>query len=86
MVPLVIHVGCTTAIFFHFGLIQSFSAKLGWLMKITLQTTAIESISLAANIFLSTVCRNPQVSCILFEVSVLTIALPEVFSHSSTRC
>ena len=55
VVPLVVHVGCSTAIFFHLGWIQSFSAKLGWLMKITLQTTAIESVSLAANIFLSTV-------------------------------
>ncbi len=55
IVPMVIYLGCITAILFHWGYVQTFAAKVGWLMKRTFQTTAIESVSIAVNIFLSVV-------------------------------
>ncbi|CAH1781923.1 unnamed protein product [Owenia fusiformis] len=42
-------------ILFHFGVIQQIILKLGWLMEVTLGTTAIESVSATANILVSSV-------------------------------
>ena len=53
--PLIIYVGAVTAILYHTGLIQAFVQKIGFLMRISLGTTGIESVSLALNIFLSVV-------------------------------
>ena len=48
-------IGAVMGVMYHAGLTQLIAAKVGWFMSLTLQTTAIESISLAVNIFLSVV-------------------------------
>ena len=54
---MLIFFGTVMAVLYHIGVTQFFSVKLGWLMRITTGTTAIESTSVASNIFLSLV-RN----------------------------
>jgi pyrimidine nucleoside transport protein len=39
-------------ILFYYGIIQWATARIGWMLRITIGTTAVESISAASNIFL----------------------------------
>jgi len=50
--PILIYLGSVMAILYYWGLTQWAACKLGWLMQISLGTTAIESLNTAANIFL----------------------------------
>ena len=52
---MVIYIGAVLGVFYYIGLTQWFCSKMGWLMSVTLKTTGIESVCLAANIFLSVV-------------------------------
>ena len=53
--PLVIYLGAVMAIFYYTGLTQLVASKTAWLMQKTLQISAVESLSLTANVFLSVV-------------------------------
>lgn len=52
---MVIYIGSILGIMYYLGITQWFCSKMGFLMSLTLKTTGIESVSLAANIFLSVV-------------------------------
>jgi len=52
---LVVFLAAFTAMMYHLGVTQLIIKKCGWLFEITMQTTAIESISIIANIFMSVV-------------------------------
>lgn len=51
--PLLIYMGSVTSILYYLGVTQWAACKLGWLMQVTMGTTAIESLNVAANIFLN---------------------------------
>lgn len=51
--PLLIYMGSVTAICYYLGWTQLAACKLGWLMQVSMGTTAIESLNVAANIFLN---------------------------------
>jgi pyrimidine nucleoside transport protein len=51
--PLLIYVGSVMAILYYLGITQVIVVKLGWLMQVTMGTTAIESLNTTANIFLN---------------------------------
>jgi len=61
------------AILYYWGAIQWVAIRLGWLMSISLQTTAIESISLVVNIFLSVVC----ITIVLINVTLMYVVTTE---------
>ena len=50
---MLIFFGAVMSILYFMGITQVIAAKIGWLMSISMGTTAIESLSVAANIFLS---------------------------------
>jgi pyrimidine nucleoside transport protein len=50
--PLLIYLGGVMAILYYIGVTQWAACKVGWLMQISLGTTAIETLNAAANIFL----------------------------------
>lgn len=58
--PLLIYMGAVTSILYYLGLTQWAACKLGWLMQVTMGTTAIESLNVAANIFLNGVSKITQ--------------------------
>ena len=39
-------------ILFHYGIVQWFTLKIGWILKITIGTSVVESMNAASNIFL----------------------------------
>ena len=43
---------------FYAGIMQWVIMKMGWMLSVTLGTTAAESLSAAANVFLGQVCRS----------------------------
>lgn len=51
--PMLIYVGAVMSILYYFGLTQRVAGKVGWLMQLTLGTTAVETLSVSANIFLN---------------------------------
>ena len=53
-----IYLGSVMAILYYYGLTQWFACKLGWLMQISMGTTAIETLNAAANIFLDGVSSD----------------------------
>ncbi|CAH1792806.1 unnamed protein product [Owenia fusiformis] len=53
IMPMLIFFATVLAILHYFGIIQIIVGKMGWFMSFTLGTTAVESISVAANIFLN---------------------------------
>ena len=63
VIPLVVYLGAVMSVLYYLGITQTVAAKMGWLMSITMKTTAIESTSLAANIFLSVVGARAVVTC-----------------------
>jgi nucleoside permease NupC len=50
--PLLIYLGAVMAVLYYYGLTQWAACKVGWFMQITMGTTAIETLNVAANIFL----------------------------------
>ena len=50
---MLIYVGAVMGILYYLGITQVVASKLGWLVQITMGTTAIESLSVAGNIFLN---------------------------------
>jgi len=44
------------SVLFYWGVMQYIISKIAWVMQITMATTAAESVSAAANIFIGTVC------------------------------
>lgn len=51
--PLLVYVGAVMGILYYMGIIQVVAAKVAWLMQVTTGTTAIETMGVAANIFLN---------------------------------
>jgi pyrimidine nucleoside transport protein len=51
--PLLIYVGAVMSILYYYGLTQLLAMKIAWLMQKTMHTTAIETLSVASNIFLN---------------------------------
>lgn len=51
--PMLIYVGAVMSILYYYGLTQRVAGKVGWLMQLTLGTTAVETLSVSANIFLN---------------------------------
>ena len=49
------------SILYYLGITQTVAAKMGWFVQITMKTTAIESLGVAANIFLNGV-RETEVN------------------------
>lgn len=68
---MVIFVGGITGILFYLGVTQAFVQKMAWLMRHTMGTTGIESVSLTANIFFSMVCM----SCPFFHIFVRNLRI-----------
>jgi len=56
MLPVVIFVGSVVSVLFYWGVMQQVISKLAWLMQLTMATTAAESFTAAANIFIGGVC------------------------------
>ncbi|CAH1785453.1 unnamed protein product [Owenia fusiformis] len=54
-IPQAIFFSACISILYHVGIVQQVILKLGWLMEITLGTTAVESLNATANIFISSV-------------------------------
>ncbi|KAG1660055.1 Solute carrier family 28 member 3 [Nymphon striatum] len=52
VLPVVIFFNAVTAILYYLGIMQVIVKKVGWLLKVTVGTTAAESMNAAANIFL----------------------------------
>ena len=53
---LLIWIGSVMAVLYYVGLTQKLAEKMAWLMLVTMKSTAIETLSVAANIFLNGVC------------------------------
>ena len=53
--PMLIYIGALLGLLYYYGITQCFAQKVGWLMRISTGTTAVESTSVAANIFLNMV-------------------------------
>lgn len=69
--PLLIYLGAVMAILYYYGITQWAACKLGWLMQITLGTTAIETLNTAANIFLDGVRKSLIYLFIFTHVNLL---------------
>lgn len=48
-----VYMGGVLSILYYYGLTQKVAAKTAWLMQVTLDTTAIETLGVASNIFLN---------------------------------
>jgi CNT family concentrative nucleoside transporter len=55
LLPMLIFLGSVTAILFHYGILQRLVRLMAWVMQRTMGTTATESLSTAANVFLGQV-------------------------------
>lgn len=51
--PMIIYLGAVMSILYFLGVTQVVAGKLGWLMQKTMGTTAVETLSVSANIFLN---------------------------------
>ncbi|CAD5122328.1 unnamed protein product [Dimorphilus gyrociliatus] len=51
--PMLIYVGAVMSILYYYGLTQRAAGQVGWVMQLTLGTTAVETLSVSANIFLN---------------------------------
>jgi len=56
VLPVIIFLSSVVSVLFYLGVMQYVITKLAWLMHVTMATTAAESLSAAANIFLGMVC------------------------------
>jgi len=53
IMPMLIYIGAVMSILFYLGVTQVICSKIGWFMQLVLNTTAIETLSVSANIFLN---------------------------------
>ncbi len=67
--PMLIYVGAVMAIAYYLGWTQTAASKMGWLVQVTMGTTAIESLSVAGNIFLNGV-RSIGIAARFFKESL----------------
>ena len=56
--PIVIYFSAVINILYYWGLMQMIVSGIAWLMQFTMETTAIESLNAACNIFVGMVCPN----------------------------
>jgi len=56
--PIVIYFSAVINIFYYWGLMQMVVSGIAWLMQFTMETTAIESLNAACNIFVGMVRPN----------------------------
>ena len=54
--PIIIYFSAVINIFYYWGLMQMVVSGIAWLMQFTMETTAIESLNAACNIFVGMVC------------------------------
>ena len=59
---MIIYIGMLMTILYYYGATQWCALKLGWLFQVSMGTTAIESLAVASNIFLSGVSYAPLVT------------------------
>lgn len=52
ILPILIFIGSLTSLFYHWGILQRIVRAMSWVMQRTMRTSAIESLSAAANVFL----------------------------------
>lgn len=57
IMPMLIYIGAVMSILYYLGVTQVIAGKMGWFMQICLKTTAIETLAIAANIFLNGVSK-----------------------------
>lgn len=50
---MIIYMGAALSILYYYGVTQTLAAKTAWLMQKTMDTTAIETLGVASNIFLN---------------------------------
>ena len=50
--PMLIYTGAVMGILYYYGVTQIVATKMAWILKVTLGTTAIETLGVASNIFL----------------------------------
>ena len=55
VLPVVLYFSFCVSILYYYGIMQWVVVKLGWLLQVTVGTTAAESVNAAANIFLGQV-------------------------------
>ena len=55
---MLIYVGAVMSIMYYLGFTQSIASKIGWVMQATMGSTAIESLSVGAGIFLNGVSSS----------------------------
>jgi len=53
IMPMLIYIGSVMSILYYLGITQVVAGKVGWFMQLCLKTTAIETLAIAANIFLN---------------------------------
>jgi len=53
IMPMLIYIGAVMSILYYLGVTQVIAGKAGWFMQIFLETTAIETLAVASNIFLN---------------------------------
>ena len=74
--PLLIYIGMVMSILYYYGVTQICAVKLGWIFQVTMGTTAIETLSVSANIFLNGVgdgssgCSKNLIINIYFKAQV----------------
>jgi len=65
--PIIIYFSAVINILYYWGLMQKVVSGIAWLMQFTMETTAIESLNAACNIFVGMVCPNVfvvEIACI----------------------
>ncbi|XP_011889960.1 PREDICTED: sodium/nucleoside cotransporter 1 isoform X3 [Cercocebus atys] len=53
VLPIIVFFSCVISVLYHVGLMQWVILKIAWLMQVTMDTTATETLSVAGNIFVS---------------------------------
>ena len=61
VLPVIIYFSAVVSILFFLGAIQYVIKKIAWVMQITMETTAAESLNAAGNIFLGQVLTNSTI-------------------------
>ncbi|XP_069322668.1 sodium/nucleoside cotransporter 1-like [Eulemur rufifrons] len=77
--PVIIFLGCVMSVLFYMGLMQWLILKITWPMQVTMGTTATETLSVAANIFLGQIevpllLRSHVADMTLSEIHVVLTA------------
>ena len=72
VLPTMIFFSATVSVLYHVGVMQVVIRKVAWVMQVTMGTTAGESLTAAANIFLSQV---RMISCSSSAITFLQHAI-----------